>query len=121
MEVWVLPRAEPLHQDLRAVVARVRDGQWSRLAELGLRTRTLVLTNTKPPLSSSGHGDGQQQGFTQGRRCWSCGELEGMGETTGLGHGTPRTHPQDDFSRNCLWLSRGCQLSQMSIPPHPLY
>lgn len=48
MEVWVLPRAEPLHQDLRAVVARVRDGRWSRLAELGLRTRTLVLTNTKP-------------------------------------------------------------------------
>lgn len=48
MEVWVLPRAEPLHQDLRAVVVRVRDGQWSRLAELGLRTRTLVLTNTKP-------------------------------------------------------------------------
>lgn len=31
-----------------AVVVRVRDGQWSRLAELGLRTRTLVLTNTKP-------------------------------------------------------------------------
>lgn len=71
------------------MVVGVRAGQWSQLAELGLRTSVLVLTNT-----SSGHGEGQQQGFTLAQHCWSCGELEEMGETTGLGQGTPRTHPR---------------------------
>lgn len=102
MQAWVLPRAELLHQDPRAVVVGGRAGQRS---QLGLRTRILVLTNTKSPLPSSGHGEGQQQGFTQAQHCWGCGELQGMGETTGLGQGTPRSHPQDDFSRTCLWLS----------------
>lgn len=44
--------------------------------------------------TSSGHREDQQQGFTQALHCWSCGELEGMGETTGLGQGTPRTPPR---------------------------
>lgn len=50
---------------------------WGGESELGLRTSILVLT--KPPLSSSGHREGQQQGSTQAQHCWSCGELEGMG------------------------------------------
>lgn len=78
----------------------------------GIRTSVLVLSN-----SSSGHGEGQQQGFTQDQHCWSCGELEEMGETAGLG----QNPPQDGFSRTCPWQSWGCQLSQGSIPPHPVH
>lgn len=36
----------------------------------------------------------QQQGFTQAQPCWSCGQLEGLGETAGLGQGSPRTIPR---------------------------